>query len=330
MLILCAIIGVPLCLIFLFFLVVHPLICIVECLTSSNLSSGKKALWILLSFFMGIIGSLPYALFASGSTRIRSLTLNGMKFGVLNLLLAIGVFVAFPEIRGTLGVFKGEASAQSVDSESKDSESVDSESKEMKDSLAETSATLGEQEDASAHAEQPRFVNTIDSTPTVKKEIVASIFLEMARKLQNNLKNTSQLKDLIVDAAIAGGVPDGTWTSHDNAESRVGQESIKSKNTTPNKSLESETTTDNSIASELLGKPLPIHDSNDTKTIVAVPAPQSERRDTQITVMTKPERPSKKQPINRYPTKDYDAGKITLPVNTMPQPLTVRNRYKNP
>lgn len=330
MLILCAIIGIPLCLIILFFLVVHPLICIVECLISSNLSSGKKILWILLSFFMGIIGSLPYALFASGSTRIRSLTLNGMKFGVLNLLLAIGVFVATPEIRGSLGVFKGEASAQLMDSESVDSESVDSESKEIQDSLAETSATLVEQEDASAHTEQPRFVNTIDSTPTVKKEIVASIFLEMARKLQNNLKNTSQLKDLIVDAAIAGSVPDGTWTSHDNAESRVRQKSIKSKNITPNKSLESETTTGNSIASELLGKPLPIHDSTDTKTIVAVPAPQSARRDTQITVMTKPESPSKKQPINRYPTNGYDAEKITLPINTMPQPLTVRNRYKTP
>lgn len=325
MLILCAIIGVLLCLTFLFFLVVHPLICIVECLNSSNLSSGQKTLWILLSFFMGIFGSLPYALFASGSTRIRSLTFNGLKFGSFNLLLAIGVFQATPEFRSTLGVFKGVASVPSMDIDSKD---IDS--KEMKDSLVETSAPLVEQENASDHAEQPRFVNTIDSTPTVKKEIVASIFLEMARKLQNNLKNTSQLKDLIVGSAIAAGVPDGTRTSDNNTKSRVKQERIKSKNITPNKSFKSETTTDSSIASELLGKILAIHDSNDAKTLVAVPAPQSERRDTPINVITKPERPLKKQPINRYSTQGYDAEKVTLPVNTMPQPLTVRNRYKNP
>lgn len=99
MLILCAIAGGLLCLTCFIFLVVHPLVCIFECALSKTLSGSQKATWIVVSFFTGIFGSLVYALFASGSPRLRSLTLTGMKLGTVNLLLAIGAFAATPEVR---------------------------------------------------------------------------------------------------------------------------------------------------------------------------------------------------------------------------------------
>ncbi len=99
MLILCAIVGGLLCLTGFLFLVIHPLVCIFECALSKTLSGSQKATWIVVAFFTGIFGSLAYALFASGSPRLRSLTLTGMKLGTVNLLLAIGAFAATPEVR---------------------------------------------------------------------------------------------------------------------------------------------------------------------------------------------------------------------------------------
>lgn len=316
MLILCAIIGTLLCLTCFFFILLHPMICIVECAISKNLSGGQKALWIFLSFFIGIVGSLPYALFASGSTRIRSLTWNGIKFGVLNLLLAIGVFVATPEIRETLNLFIAQASMQSMDFGSE----------EMADSLGEISATLSEQTNGSTHAEQPRFVSIHEPVPTAKKEVVFSNFAEMARKLKNNLEKTSYLVDLFAETAETGGIPDRARLPEEIANLTVRQNSIKRM---PKKPFESQTTTDNSIASKRQEKPLAIPDSIEAKTTDVAPAPQPERRHTPISVMTKPEKPSKKKPVNRYQTKGYDVEEITLPNNRMPQPLTGSNRYKD-
>lgn len=99
MLILSAIAGGLLCLTCFLFLVVHPLASIFECALSKTLSGSQKATWIVVSFFTGVFGSLAYALFVSGSPRLRSITWIGMKLGTVNLLLAIGAFTATPEVR---------------------------------------------------------------------------------------------------------------------------------------------------------------------------------------------------------------------------------------
>lgn len=327
MLILCAIIGVLLCLTCFFFVVVHPLICIVQCAVSKNLSGGQKALWIFLSFFVGIIGSLPYALFASGSTRIRSLTLNAMKLGALNLLLAIGVFAATPEIRDGLSVSMGDASMQSVVFDSK----------EMTDSLGEISAILDEHSNSSSQAEQSRFVSIVDPAPIAENTLDSKTLAEIAPKLENHSENISFLDDLVVETDEVGNFSERSWSPEENAvdlvakDSSVSLESIESKEGTVTKSLESETTTtNNAIASKPQESLLPTRDATETETTDVVPSPQTERRDTQPAAVTKLEKPTKKKPINRYRTEGYDGEEIALPNNTMPLPPTVRNRYKNP
>jgi hypothetical protein len=290
MLILFAIFGVLLCLTCFFFFVVHPLICIVQCAISKNLSGGQKAIWIFLSLLVGIVGSLPYALFASGSTRMRSLTLNGLMFGALNLVLAIGVFVATPEIRDTLRASMGDTSMQSMVLDSTEST----------DSLAEISAIRDEQTNVSTQTEQPRFVSVVAPVPTAENTLDSNNLTEIDPKLENRSENTSSSEVLVVDAAVAGSVLESTSLPEVNKEATVTQENIEINDSTPNKPLESEMTTDNLIASESL--------------------PQAERRETESSEMAKREMSSKKKPINRY----------TLPNKTMPQPFTVRNRYKNP
>ena len=114
MLILSAIAGGLLCLTCFLFLVVHPLAAIFECALSKTLSGSQKATWIIVSFFFGVFGSLAYALFASGSPRLRSITWIGMKLGTVNLLLAIGAFAATPDVREFFSNPLGELSVETT------------------------------------------------------------------------------------------------------------------------------------------------------------------------------------------------------------------------
>lgn len=114
MLILSAIAGGLLCVTCFLFLVVHPLACIFECAYSKTLSGSQKATWIVVSFFAGVFGSLAYALFASGSPKLRSITWTGMKLGTVNLLLAIGAFAATPDVREFFSNPLGELSVETT------------------------------------------------------------------------------------------------------------------------------------------------------------------------------------------------------------------------
>jgi hypothetical protein len=362
MLILCAIVGVLLCLTCMFFLLVHPLICVVQCALSKELSGGQKALWIFLSLFFGIVGSLPYALLGSGSARMRSLTWNGMKLGALNLLLAIGVFAATPEIRNGFGVSIGDESMSPVVFDSA----------EMSASLGEISAILDEQSNALHQSEEPRFVSVVDPEPAVENTLNSSTLAEIDPTVQNNAANTAFLDDLVGDAIEVGNEPKNTWIPEEYADALITQdnadrkeisasldttasldtaasidntesldntdrkENTENQDSLVNMPLETITTTesktpqDTSIATPLQDDLVPTRDSSETQTTDLVTPPKTEPRDAPLSNVPKREKPSKKKPINRYRPEGYDAEEPALPNSTMPQSLKVRNRYTNP
>jgi hypothetical protein len=356
MLILCAIVGVLLCLTCIFFLLIHPLICVVQCASSKELSGNQKALWIFLSLFFGIVGSLPYALFGSGSARMRSLTWNGMKLGSLNLLLAVGVFAATPEIRNGLGVSIGNESMSPVVLDSA----------EMSASLGVVSATLEEQSSGLPQDEEPRFVSVVDPEPASEDTLHSSTFAEIDPTVENNSANTAFLDDVVEgtfedgsdaivfstvlkflsnfvgDSFEVGSDPNNTWISEENADALVTQNSDdrkdieKSQDSLVNKPretiapMESKTPLDTSIAVKLQDDLLPARDSFETQTADLVTPPKTERSDVPLSTMPQREKPSKKKPINRYRPEGYDAEEPSLPNSTMPQSLKLRNRYKNP
>jgi hypothetical protein len=356
MLILCAIVGVLLCLTCMFFLLVHPLICVVQCASSKELSGGQKALWIFLSLSFSIVGSLPYALLGSGSARMRSLTWNGMKLGAFNLLLAIGVFAATPEIRNGFGVSIGDESMSPVVFDSA----------EMSASLGEISSILDEQSNALLQSEEPRFVSLVDPEPAVENTLNSSTLAEIDPTVQNNSANTAFLDDLVGDAIEVGNEPKDTWLPEENADALITQDSVDSKGnaasldtaasidntesldstdrkeSTENQdslvnmpletitTTESKTAQDTSIATPLQDDLVPTRDSSETQTTDLVTPPKTEPRDAPLSNVPKREKPSKKKPINRYRPEGYDAEEPALPNSTMPQTLKVRNRYTNP
>lgn len=356
MLILCAIVGVLLCLTCVFFLLVHPLICVVQCAFSKDLSGGQKALWIFLTLLFGIVGSLPYALIGSGSAWMRSLTWNGMKLGALNLLLAIGVFAATPEIRNGLGVSIGDESMSPMVFDSA----------EMSASLGEISAILDEQSNALLQAEEPRFVSVVDPEPATENTLHSSTLAEIDPMVQNNAANTDFLDDLVGDAIEVGNEPKDTWLPEEIADPLITQDSADRKDnaasldtaasidntesldstdrkeSTENQdslvnmpvetitTMESKTPLEPSIATTLQDDLLPARDSSETQTADLVTTPKTEPSDASLSTMPKREKPSKKKPINRYRPEGYDVEEPTLPNSAMPQSLKVRNRYKNP
>jgi hypothetical protein len=346
MLILCAIIGCLLCLTCFFFLVIHPLVCIVQCAISQNLSGGQKALWIFLSFFLGIIGSLPYALLASGSSRIRSMTLNGMKLGAVNLLLAIGVFVATPEIRNSFNVPTGETTMDSMFAETS--------------LMAETSDTMStihvEEPAASLQTEPARLIRAIEPTSNPENSIEPSVVAEIASELENKTDLWYSLEDLGEDTDKSELVADSAGTPD------MSQNNSPEQSVVENTTLESAITTETSVSSEALDDLLSTREPVEKQTPVVVPE-QEERLDSVLTdntvptettlltepkemteskemtetkemakpkalakatVLGKPENSAKNQPINRYREEGY-----AVQVRTVPPTQTVRNRYTN-
>lgn len=354
--ILCAIIGGLLCLTCIFFLLVHPLICVVQCACSKELSGGQKALWIFLSLFFGIFGSVPYALFGSGSARMRSLTWNAMKLGALNLLLAVGVFAATPEIRNGLGVSIGNVSMSSMVFDST----------EMSASLGEVSAILEDQSSGLPQNEEPRFVSVVDPEPATENTRNVSTLAEIDPTVQNNSANTAVLyeevegpfedggdammfstvlkflSNFVGDSFEVGGDPNNTWLSEENADALVTQNSddrkdiAKSQDSLVNKPretiapMESKTTLDTPMATKREDDLLPTRDSSETKMTDRVTPTKTESRVAPLSAMPTREKPSKKKPINRYRPEGSDVEEATLPNSTLPQSLKARNRYKNP
>ncbi|MFN7450538.1 MAG: hypothetical protein ACK5RF_19820 [Pirellula sp.] len=356
MLILCAIVGVLLCLTCIFFLLAHPMICVVQCAFSKELSGGQKALWIFLSLLFGIVGSLPYALIGSGSARMRSLTWNGIKLGALNLLLAVGVFAATPEIRNGLGVSLGDESMSPVVFDSA----------EMSASLGEISAILEEHSNALLQPEEPRFVSVVNPEPATENTPNSGVTVEIDPTVQNNAANTTFLDDLVGAAVEVGDEPKDKWLPEENADAFTTQENTDRKeiagspdnaarientesldNTDRKEStenqdsvvnmpletittMESTTSLEPSIAAKLQDDLLPGRDSSETQTTDLVTPSKTEPRDPPLSTMPKCETPSKNKPINRYRPEGYDVVEATLPNRTTPQSLKVRNRYTNP
>lgn len=98
MLIVAAVFGGLAIVIGLFFAIVHPFVCIVECALAKEHSGTKKAIWIVLSLLLGAVGSLIYALFVTRSSKLKRFSMQGFSVGVLCLAVSSGIAFTNPEL----------------------------------------------------------------------------------------------------------------------------------------------------------------------------------------------------------------------------------------
>lgn len=87
------IVSIVLLLIVGYFLMIHPFVCIMECAVSKQFSGGKKAMWIVITFLTGILGSAIYTLFVSQSPKLRSS--SKIMFGIGALSFALTACLGF-------------------------------------------------------------------------------------------------------------------------------------------------------------------------------------------------------------------------------------------
>ena len=118
--------------------------------------------------------------------------------------------------------------------------------------------------------------------------------------------------------------------STDRKESTESQESLVNMPLEMITTMESKTTLEPSIATQLQDDLLPTRDSSETKMKELATPPKTEPRDAPLATMPKREKPAKNKPINRYRPEGSDVVEATLPNSTMSQSLKVRNRYTNP
>ena len=268
------------------------------------------------------------------------MTLNGMKLGAVNLLLAIGVFVATPEIRNSFNVPTGETTMDSMFAETS--------------LMAETSDTMStihaEEPAASLQTEPARLIRAIEPSSNPENSIEPSVVAEIASELENktdlwysleNLGEDTDKSELVADSA---GTPD------------MPQNNSPEQSVVENTTLESAITTETSVSSEALDDLLSTREPVEKQTPVVVPEQEKpldsvltdntvptettlltepkEMTETKemakpkalakATVLGKPENSAKNQPINRYREEGY-----AVQVRTVPPTQTVRNRYTN-
>ena len=86
------------CLIFVYFVLINPLVCIIQCAGSTK-SSGMKTFWVLFLFVFWGIGGFVYGLLGTDSSRLRGFTIKSIAVMLLAFGTSFGVYWANPELR---------------------------------------------------------------------------------------------------------------------------------------------------------------------------------------------------------------------------------------
>ncbi len=86
----------------LYFVVVYPFVCMIECAFSKKLGGSMKAVWIVATFITGVVGAAAYTFFGMQSSKLRSLSIRGMAACLLSFLTIAGLLAAQPQLRKTV------------------------------------------------------------------------------------------------------------------------------------------------------------------------------------------------------------------------------------
>ncbi|MFK7736114.1 MAG: hypothetical protein AB8B50_08810 [Pirellulaceae bacterium] len=115
--------------------IVHPLVCVVQCLLAKGRPFTSKLVWTAVNLVTGIFGSLIYTFAASDSPKLKSVTATTVKGGLLCGVLAAGVFAISPDVRQQVSL--SEQSVAAMEGEEVSFEGFDAALEELKTSLGE-------------------------------------------------------------------------------------------------------------------------------------------------------------------------------------------------
>ncbi|GAB5401781.1 MAG: hypothetical protein Aurels2KO_00120 [Aureliella sp.] len=95
----------------LFFTLLHPLLCIVDCALSKDHGITAKIAWIVATLFLGFIAAISYTFAGTKSPWLRKSTRNAFGLGVLCAVMALGLSFASPEVQALVSDAGGIATA---------------------------------------------------------------------------------------------------------------------------------------------------------------------------------------------------------------------------
>ncbi|TWT94486.1 hypothetical protein [Stieleria varia] len=87
--------------------VVHPLVCLVQCVISSENSNGQKAFWFLFTLLTGSLGSTLYGLFGTWSSGLRRFTAGLVASNLLMIGGIMGWLHQHPEMMDEVQAMAG-------------------------------------------------------------------------------------------------------------------------------------------------------------------------------------------------------------------------------
>ncbi len=82
--------------VFLFFVLVHPFICMIECALSKKHSGTSKVVWLAVTFLTGFLGALAYVIAGTHSQRLKRSSFQAVAIGAVCAAVCMGIAFAQP------------------------------------------------------------------------------------------------------------------------------------------------------------------------------------------------------------------------------------------
>ena len=166
-----------------YFAIIHPFVCIIECALSKQLSGGKKTLWILATLITGSLAATFYTLFATRSARLRRFSLRAFSTGLVCFAVATCIFYADPKAQELASQF-------SVDGSAGPNLALNGTFDDIANSLSEFEASMAELEKTTQEIENLNFAVADDDSLES-----AAVLSELQSTLQDSDLETSVLVD---------------------------------------------------------------------------------------------------------------------------------------
>lgn len=358
MLIVLYVVSALLLLIGIYFAIVHPFVCIIECALSKQLSGAKKALWIVATLITGSLAATFYTLFATRSTRLRRWSLRAFSTGLVCFAVATCIFYADPSAQELASQFSiGNSNSPdfvmngTFDNMNESLEEFEADMAELEQTMLETDSFEVANEENGISDFESSASDLVQNLDTAAAESIESEAPELETILEEFSEdtlptNSSGLADLaseFLEAAMSDAA-----TSQDLATEFVNQMTGQSESIdASNLADESTTEIDSSIeiVSEVANS-APEQPAANAQTVPNIPSVTSEAR-TPTYVNTEATRnpearptlgnryiveqgngqthsttPAARTPINRYRTSSTPAPQYIAPPR-------VKNRYTN-
>lgn len=303
-------------LIALFHLMIHPLVCIVECILSKELSGTLKTVWIVATLLTGFLAAIPYAIFGTKSAGLRRFSIRSLATGFLFAALSIAVGYSSPDVQNMASTaFDGHSQGESLTAAFEDIGDELAGMEDFETKMDQFNQTMQQFEDTSDAFELQDGSDEVDGA-LLDEGFVAQATSDQASTIGNNLEDmaSSMWRNLL---------PQSMLDDEQNTMEQAALHSTTAMQSTSPSSTKEPLSDDQTVGLQTTPKSKKFVSTNSSAPDNSAPAPTENVQSSQFQpTVQSPTPPARVKKVNRYRSSN-------APVIQHQAPPAVKNRYTN-